>query len=325
MDAEERELFRSGIRYATRQHTGAELDLALAELGWTDALAADPATAVAVLFEEQGESNATSSALDHLLAAALGADPATTAVVLPVLGGVDPPGSERGRPGAGAPQAGDGEGLVVRGLGTAALARRSSALVAVGEDRVATVAAAELAPNPVAGLDPRLGLVEVAAGTSARLATPSAAWAEAVALGQRALGHELVGAARAMLRLARDHALDRVQFGRPIAGFQAVRHRLAETLVAIEAADAALVAAADDGTPWAAAVAKAIAGRSARTTARHCQQVLAGIGFTDEHDLHLYVRRARVLDHLLGDSRSLTRRLGEQLLADRTLPAILPL
>ena len=59
--------------------------------------------------------------------------------------------------------------------------------------------------------------------------------------------------------------------------------------------------------------------------ARHCQQVLAGIGFTTEHPLHRYVRRVLVLDQLLGDARSLTRRLGEDLLARRSLPSILPL
>jgi alkylation response protein AidB-like acyl-CoA dehydrogenase len=128
-----------------------------------------------------------------------------------------------------------------------------------------------------------------------------------------------------MLALARQHALERIQFGRPIATFQAVRHRLAEAFVAIESADAALAAAWDDRTPFAACVAKAVAGRSARTVARHCQQVLAGIGFTTEHDLHLYVRRAIVLDRLLGDARSLTRRLGQDLLARRSLPSILPL
>ena len=51
---------------------------------------------------------------------------------------------------------------------------------------------------------------------------------------------------RAMLALARQHALDRVQFGRPVASFQAVRHRLAETLVAIEGAEATLSAATDN-------------------------------------------------------------------------------
>ena len=62
------------------------------------------------------------------------------------------------------------------------------------------------------------------------------AWSSAVALAQVALAHEIVGAARQMLDLARAHALGRIQFGQPISDFQAVRHRLADTLVAIEAA-----------------------------------------------------------------------------------------
>ena len=69
--------------------------------------------------------------------------------------------------------------------------------------------------------------------------------------------------------------------------------------------------------PLTAALAKAIAGRSARTVARHSQQVLAGIGFTTEHPLHHYVRRVLLLDHLLGDARSLTTTLGDALLRDR--------
>ncbi|HKY67739.1 MAG TPA: acyl-CoA dehydrogenase family protein, partial [Acidimicrobiales bacterium] len=195
--------------------------------------------------------------------------------------------------------------------------------------RVATVVdTADLEVRTVGGLDPRLGIAEVAGSdvpATARTDPPPAAWSHAVAAGQRAVGHELVGASRTMLGLAREHALERVQFGRPIAMFQAVRHRLAEAYVAVEAADAALAAAWDDGTPLTAAMAKAVAGRCARTVSRHCQQVLAGIGFTTEHDLHLYVRRVIVLDRLLGDSRSLTRRLGEDLLARRSLPSILPL
>ncbi len=121
------------------------------------------------------------------------------------------------------------------------------------------------------------------------------------------------------------HALDRVQFGRPISGFQAVRHRLAETLVAIEMAEAVLEAAWLDGSPVTAAMAKAVAGRQARTTARHCQQVLAGIGFTTEHPLHLYVRRTLVLDGLLGTAPTLTRALGDDLIASRQLPPLLAL
>lgn len=144
-------------------------------------------------------------------------------------------------------------------------------------------------------------------------------------LARKALAHELIGASRAMLSLAREHALERVQFGGPIAAFQAVRHRLAETLVAIEAAQAAVDGAWDEGTDLAASVAKAVAGRNARIVAKHCQQVLAGIGFTTEHPFHRYFGRVLDLDHQLGDYRALTRRLGEQLLAERALSQMLPL
>ena len=102
--------------------------------------------------------------------------------------------------------------------------------------------------------------------------------------------------------------LDRVQFGRPIASFQAVRHRLAETLVAIEGAEATLGLPGDDDPDLTALLAKAAAGKAALTAAKHCQQVLGGIGFTAEHDLHHHVKRALVLDGLLGSSRELTRR-----------------
>ncbi|MDT5139523.1 MAG: hypothetical protein QOD58_3785 [Mycobacterium sp.] len=137
--------------------------------------------------------------------------------------------------------------------------------------------------------------------------------ASALATGRLALGWWLVGASRAMLALARQHALDRVQFGRPIASFQAVRHRLAETLVAIEGAEATLQAAADQPDGLACLLAKAAAGQAALTTARHCQQVLGGIGFTAEHQLHRHVKRALLLDGLLGSSRELTREAGSLL------------
>jgi alkylation response protein AidB-like acyl-CoA dehydrogenase len=128
-----------------------------------------------------------------------------------------------------------------------------------------------------------------------------------------------------MLELAREHALDRIQFGQPIARFQAVRHRLAESLIAIEMADALLGAAWDDGLPETAAMAKGLAGRSARTAGRHCQQVLAGIGFTKEHDLHRYVFRIHVLDELFGSSARLTTRLGREVVVTRALPPLIPL
>ena len=303
---DDRDLFERSLRHATGSGAGAELDAALADLGWHDALADDPRTATTLLFELQGASGTCSSALDRVLALHLGIDD-DVAVVLPALGRTEPPG----------------EGDEVRGLATALALKATHAAVGTRAG-VVLVRTGDLALRPVGGIDPALGLVELSGRLDGE-SRPGAAWADAVAAGQRALASELIGASRTMLDQAREHALDRIQFGRPIGSFQAVRHRLAESLVAIEAAAAAADAAWEDGTPLFAAVAKAVAGRSARTVARHAQQVLAGIGFTTEHPLHLSVRRVHVLDRLLGDSRSLTRSMGDELLRSRRLPPLLPL
>lgn len=143
-----------------------------------------------------------------------------------------------------------------------------------------------------------------------------------VAAGRHALGWWLVGAGRAMLSLARQHALDRSQFGRPVASFQAIRHRLAETLVGIEGAEATLVAAAAEPDDLSFLLAKAAAGQAALTAARHCQQVLGGIGFTAEHELHRHIKRALVLDAMLGSSRELTREAGKALRAKGFAPRL---
>jgi Acyl-CoA dehydrogenase, C-terminal domain len=147
----------------------------------------------------------------------------------------------------------------------------------------------------------------------------------ALAAGRRAVGWWLVGTGRAMLSLARQHALDRVQFGKRIGSFQAIRHRLAETLVAIEGAEATLHTVADvrqDDVELASLLAKAAAGQAALTAARHCQQVLGGIGFTAEHALHHHVKRSLILDGLLGSSRELTMQAGAALRANGSAPRL---
>jgi hypothetical protein len=154
-------------------------------------------------------------------------------------------------------------------------------------------------------LDGQLTIYVAADDLSDRYIDPAA-----LAAGRRALGWWLVGTSRAMLSLARRHALDRVQFGRPVAGFQAIRHRLAEALVAIEGAEATLQLTLTEPDHLSALLAKAAAGQAASTAARHCQQVLGGIGFTAEHALHQHVKRALLLDGLLGSARELTREAG---------------
>lgn len=143
-----------------------------------------------------------------------------------------------------------------------------------------------------------------------------------LAAGRHALGWWLVGAGRAMLSIARRHALDRVQFGKPVASFQAIRHRLADTLVAVEGAEATLAAAMAEPDELSFLLAKAAAGQAALTAARHCQQVLGGIGFTAEHELHRHIKRTLVLDALLGSSRELTREAGAVLRAKGFAPRL---
>ena len=128
-----------------------------------------------------------------------------------------------------------------------------------------------------------------------------------------------------MLDLARIHAIERVQFGRPIARFQAVRHRLADVLVAVESLDDALTAARDEPNPDTAALAKAIAGRAVHTVARNCQQVLAGIGFTIEHRFHRFLKRAIALEGLFGSADQIILDVGRRLLAERRVPTLIEL
>ena len=128
-----------------------------------------------------------------------------------------------------------------------------------------------------------------------------------------------------MLALARSHALTRVQFDRPIAGFQAVRHRLADALVAVESLEATLTAAREEPNPDTAALAKAVAGRTARTVATHCQQVLAGIGFTTEHSFHRFLKRTLALEGLFGSADAIVLDVGRRLLAERRVPTLIEL
>jgi alkylation response protein AidB-like acyl-CoA dehydrogenase len=79
------------------------------------------------------------------------------------------------------------------------------------------------------------------------------------------------------------------------------------------------------GDELAALLAKAAAGQAALTAARHCQQVLGGIGFTAEHGLNRHVRRALVLDGLLGSARELTPEAGARLVAERSAPRLVDL
>jgi hypothetical protein len=315
IDAEDRASMEQTVRSALTDALGADeradVDAVLAQLGWGEMLADEPGDAIAVVFGALGATNAAATALDDVLASALGEKPrAGLAVLLPPYSAWDPPGAE--------------------GLATARAAAAEEILVASGtaaEPRLASLRIAAAEVRAVRGVDPAAGLhaVRVAGGTPDAARLDAAAWAAAVALGRRAVAHQLLGASRAMLDLARTHALERTQFGRPVARFQAVRHRLADALVAVEALEAALGVAREEPNPDTAALAKAVAGRTAHTVMRHCQQVLAGIGFTVEHPFHRFAKRALALEGLFGSADAIALHVGRRLLAERRVPTLIEL
>jgi hypothetical protein len=118
-----------------------------------------------------------------------------------------------------------------------------------------------------------------------------------------ALAAESVGSAAAILELAVEHLRVREQFGRPLGSFQALRHRVADLTVLLEAARSTAWFAATDLT--AAPLAKATAADAFVTIVGECLQLFGGIGFTWEHDAHLYFKRAWSTVLTNGDSASL--------------------
>lgn len=336
IDADERarmeETVRGALGAAVADSTGAgdDADAVLAKLGWHELLRDEQGDAVAIVFEALGRTNAVATALDDVLTTALGVEPrADLAVVLPPFGSWSVPGEvPRGVQGA----------CAAEGLATARAAHARELLVVCGKGELGGVAERAVAVpvekaevRRIQGVDPDGGLhaVRLHADASDATSLDPEAWTRAVALGRRAVAHQTLGACRTMLDLARTHALERQQFGGPIARFQAVRHRLAEALVATEALEAALQAARDEAGSEAAAetaaLAKAVAGRSARSVARHAQQVLAGIGFTTEHAFHRVLKRTMALEGLFGSADAIVLDVGRRLLAGRDVPTLIEL
>jgi alkylation response protein AidB-like acyl-CoA dehydrogenase len=149
-------------------------------------------------------------------------------------------------------------------------------------------------------------------GVPARLVSgpgdATATLSRALDLALAALTAEQVGGAQRCLDMAVDYARIRMQFGRPIGSFQAVKHKCAEMLLAVESAKSAAYHAAgsaaeetSDELGVAAAIAKAYCSEAYFHVAAETIQVHGGIGFTWEHDAHLYFRRAKSSQLFLGD------------------------
>lgn len=139
----------------------------------------------------------------------------------------------------------------------------------------------------------------------------------AVDLAVTALAAELVGTCGAILDLTLDHAREREQFGVKIGSFQALKHRLADCFIELEAARASVrvasvaLATRDERAAIAASSAMAMAGDCARRITTEGIQILGGIGFTWDHDVHLFVKRALGSSVLLGSPEGHRQRVAD--------------
>jgi alkylation response protein AidB-like acyl-CoA dehydrogenase len=122
-----------------------------------------------------------------------------------------------------------------------------------------------------------------------------------------ALAAEQVGGAQRVLEMSVEYAKSRIQFGRPIGSFQAIKHKCADMLLEVESAKSAAYyagwAAAEDNDelPVTACLAKAYCSEAYFHAAAENIQIHGGIGFTWEHDAHLYFKRAKSSELILGD------------------------
>ena len=118
---------------------------------------------------------------------------------------------------------------------------------------------------------------------------------------------DTVGAVDALLTMTVAYAKDRVAFGRPIGSFQALKHVMADQALFVETCKAGVAAAAravdagDEAAPEVASMVAAYVGDVANDVAQECLQIHGGIGYTWEHDLHLYLRRVRSNASLYGE------------------------
>ena len=232
----------------------------------------------------------------------------------------------------------DGDGWALSGTKTAVLGGdRADEVVVVArlpgteaDDGILAVVAPRTAleVTPWRALDPTRGLVtmrldgarvagerllgEPGPGTAARLRR---ALEEATV----ALAVEIVGTCQTIFDVTLEYATQREQFGVPIGSFQAIKHKFADMLIALERARAtsyfaALCEAEDDpGRAIAASTAKAAAGDCQRRLAKEGIQIHGGVGYTWEHDMHLYVRRVKTDAQLFGTAHEHRARIASLL------------
>jgi len=271
---------------------------------------------LAVVLEELGRALAPGPILPTMLAAsvvAMSSNEAARAELLSQLASGDAPGALAGGDGCGLSGDETAEGLRVSGSVRAVLGGHLAALIVapvrVGDTAIwAVLDGAAVDRRELPSVDATRRLAEI---TVDGVVVPATHRLDGVSR-ERVLdlvatltAAEAVGVAQWAVDTAAEYAKERVQFGRPIGQFQGVKHKCADMLCRVELARAAAwdaARAADDPKAGAlvAAAAIALAIEAAFENTKDCVQVLGGIGFTWEHEAHMYLKRAMTLRSVLG-------------------------
>jgi alkylation response protein AidB-like acyl-CoA dehydrogenase len=195
-------------------------------------------------------------------------------------------------------------------------------VVVTDGERVVVVPRDQLQVKPIEAFDKsrRLGRVEVHGDVErSRVLERPERLARAVEEATTALAVETVGTCQTIFDTALEYAKQREQFGVPIGSFQAIKHKFADMYVALERARATAYFAAvtiaedDERRTVATSMAKAAVGDAQRLIAQEGIQIMGGIGYTWEHDMHLYVKRAKSGDALFGTAADHRARIADHL------------
>ena len=213
-----------------------------------------------------------------------------------------------------------GEKLFVPDAGAA------DTIVVVGRDGVYVVDAHApgVSITPMAGIDLTRKLYAVSLTDAAAEKLDAVAGLDrALDIATTALVAEMVGGMQRTLDITVDYAKTRKQFGKPIGSFQAVQHQCADMYLETESARSAVYYAAvalQEGAADASAavsIAKLYASDACRTVGNRGIQIHGGMGFTWENDLHLYYRRAKASETMLGDATFHRERLAHAIIDER--------
>jgi alkylation response protein AidB-like acyl-CoA dehydrogenase len=225
----------------------------------------------------------------------------TTLAELGLLAGDDPDGETLGQLAAGA-----AIGAVVFDRDYVINGDIADVVLAVEDGRI--LRWSDVTAETVHTLDPTRRLARVTPGASTVIGSnPGMADIAAILLAA-----EQIGAAARCLELTVEYTQQRVQFGRPIGSFQALKHRMADMYVAVQSARAVIGDAIESPTPVTAAMARLAASEAFCAVAGDAVQLHGGIAITWEHDMQLYFKRAHTSAQLLGPPREQLKRLESE-------------